>query len=92
MLTVTPSPSDTNHSLRMIVGNGLRPDVWKVFVERFKIPLVLELYGSTEGNANIGTTHFRLDIDYYKNHLTEEADIRELRTYLILILSCTPFQ
>lgn len=39
----------------MVIGNGMRPDIWRAFVERFKIPTVLELYGSTEGNANICT-------------------------------------
>lgn len=53
LLAVPPSKYDTSHSLRMVVGNGLRPDVWKLFIERFNIPKVIELYGSTEGNANI---------------------------------------
>lgn len=35
-------------------GNGLRPQIWKQFVERFNIPQIGELYGSTEGNANVG--------------------------------------
>lgn len=38
----------------MIFGNGLRPQIWTEFVERFKIPKVAEFYGATEGNANIG--------------------------------------
>ncbi|XP_054754096.2 long-chain fatty acid transport protein 2-like [Lytechinus pictus] len=32
------------------VGNGLRPDVWREFKERFKIAPILEFYASTEGN------------------------------------------
>ncbi|XP_065226308.1 long-chain fatty acid transport protein 4-like isoform X1 [Planococcus citri] len=53
LLAVPPSQNDVNHSLRMVIGNGMRPDVWREFVHRFRIPTVLELYGSTEGNANI---------------------------------------
>jgi fatty-acyl-CoA synthase len=41
------------HSLRCIVGNGLRPDVWAKFVERFNIPNVVEFYGATEGNISL---------------------------------------
>lgn len=54
VLAVPPKPSDTEHKLRMIFGNGLRPQIWSEFVERFKILKVAEFYGATEGNANIG--------------------------------------
>lgn len=33
----------------MAFGNGLRPDVWAEFKERFGIPTVAEFYASTEG-------------------------------------------
>lgn len=59
-ILATPSSSaDTNHSLRVIFGNGLRPQIWPQFVNRFKIPQVAEFYGATEGNANIGKTKIR---------------------------------
>jgi len=41
------------HSIRCIVGNGLRPEVWPEFVERFNIPKVVEFYGATEGNISL---------------------------------------
>ena len=48
----TPSiPEERDHRLRVAVGNGLRPDIWNDFTERFNIPLMREFYGSTEGNA-----------------------------------------
>lgn len=53
MLAVPAKPSDTDHNLRMIYGNGLRPQIWTEFVDRFKIKKVAEFYGATEGNANI---------------------------------------
>lgn len=53
VLAVPPKASDTQHSVRMIFGNGLRPQIWSEFVERFKIKKVAEFYGATEGNANI---------------------------------------
>ncbi|WEW59687.1 long-chain fatty acid transporter fat1 [Emydomyces testavorans] len=40
---------DKKHNVRMAYGNGLRPDVWNRFKERFGIETVAELYGATEG-------------------------------------------
>lgn len=54
LLSTPPKPEDKSHKLRVIFGNGLRPQIWKEFVERFNIPRVAEFYGATEGNANIG--------------------------------------
>lgn len=51
------NPNETKHNLRMVCGNGLRPDVWQEFQSRFKIPQVLEWYGASEGNAPL----FNLD-------------------------------
>jgi len=39
------------HHLRVATGNGLRPDIWGRFQERFRVPLIREFYGATEGNA-----------------------------------------
>lgn len=56
-ILATPSnPADTNHNVRVIFGNGLRPQIWPQFINRFKVPHVSEFYGATEGNANIGKT------------------------------------
>lgn len=44
------SPEDRAHSVRCVVGNGLRPDIWAKFQERFGIRDVREFYGATEGN------------------------------------------
>ena len=38
------------HKLRVGIGNGLRSDIWQQFVDRFSVPKLLEIYGSTEGN------------------------------------------
>uniref|UniRef100_A0A146LH94 Very long-chain fatty acid transport protein n=1 Tax=Lygus hesperus TaxID=30085 RepID=A0A146LH94_LYGHE len=53
MLAVAPKPTDTEHNLKFMIGNGLRPAIWGAFVRRFEIPCVTEVYGATEGNVNI---------------------------------------
>lgn len=40
---------DRNNSVRVALGNGLRPDVWNRFKERFGIETIAEFYASTEG-------------------------------------------
>jgi fatty-acyl-CoA synthase len=53
-LVNTPhQPIETEHSLRMACGNGLRPEVWVPFQSRFRIPRILEYYASTEGNFSL---------------------------------------
>jgi fatty-acyl-CoA synthase len=44
-------PQERRHRLRLCCGNGLRPDVWPAFKERFRIPHIREFYAATEGNA-----------------------------------------
>ncbi|XP_076056825.1 long-chain fatty acid transport protein 4-like isoform X2 [Oratosquilla oratoria] len=53
LLNTPAKPEDTQHKLRLMFGNGLRPQIWEQFANRFKIPKISEFYGSTEGNANI---------------------------------------
>ena len=53
-LVNTPQQAnETGHSLRIACGNGLRPEVWVPFQNRFKIPRILEYYASTEGNFSL---------------------------------------
>ncbi|MBI1198343.1 MAG: long-chain-acyl-CoA synthetase [Phenylobacterium sp.] len=48
-----PGPDETAHKIRLAFGNGLRPDIWPVMKQRFRIPDILEFYGSTEGNVSL---------------------------------------
>jgi fatty-acyl-CoA synthase len=48
-----PHPKERRHHLRLAFGNGLRPDVWAEFQDRFGVPEILEFYGSTEGNVSM---------------------------------------
>ncbi|WP_449284876.1 long-chain-acyl-CoA synthetase [Marinobacter sp. PE14] len=56
LLNQPPSEQDRNHSLTKMIGNGLRPSIWKEFKQRFGIETVAELYASSEGN--IGFSNF----------------------------------
>ncbi|MCB9627854.1 MAG: long-chain-acyl-CoA synthetase [Sandaracinaceae bacterium] len=48
-LVNTPEhPDEVGNTLRVAVGNGLRPDVWGPFQERFGITDVREFYAATE--------------------------------------------
>jgi fatty-acyl-CoA synthase len=53
LVNQTPQPAESRHRVRLAFGNGLRPDVWEKMEARFKIPMILEFYGSTEGNVSI---------------------------------------
>ena len=44
-------PNDRDNQIHTIVGNGLRPSIWKDFKQRFGIERVVELYASSEGNV-----------------------------------------
>jgi len=46
-------PRERGHRVRLCCGNGLRPDVWNRFKDRFQIPRILEFYAATEGNFSL---------------------------------------
>jgi fatty-acyl-CoA synthase len=50
LLNQPPNRRDGEHRLRFAIGNGLRPDIWEAFRDRFRIPQIVEFYGATEGN------------------------------------------
>jgi citronellyl-CoA synthetase len=41
---------EKDNTLTKMIGNGMRPDIWKDFQERFGISHIMEFYGSSEGN------------------------------------------
>jgi citronellyl-CoA synthetase len=47
---------DLQNNVRAMVGNGLRPSIWKDFKTRFGVSKVLELYASSEGNIAFTNT------------------------------------
>lgn len=53
LLNTPPGPEEGVHTIRCAVGNGLRPEIWDRFKERFKIPRIIEYYGATESNVSL---------------------------------------
>jgi fatty-acyl-CoA synthase len=52
LLNSPAHPKERAHRIRTGFGNGLRPEVWQAFLDRFNIPHLCEFYGSTEGNVS----------------------------------------
>ena len=44
-----PCEEEKNNPLRAMVGNGLRPDLWDCFRDRFGVERICEIYGASEG-------------------------------------------
>jgi fatty-acyl-CoA synthase len=51
LLNQPPRPTDRAHNVRLIAGNGLRPEIWDEFTARFGIERVCEFYAASEGNT-----------------------------------------
>jgi fatty-acyl-CoA synthase len=51
LLNQPPKPTDRKHKVRVIAGNGLRPEIWEEFTTRFGIARVCEFYAASEGTT-----------------------------------------
>lgn len=51
LLKVPKDDLDGVHTVRVAVGNGLRPDIWEEYRTRFRIPWIAEFFGATEGTT-----------------------------------------
>lgn len=60
LLAAPPSPDDRDHTLRVMSGAGLKPDVWAAFAARFGVDDVIEGLGSTEANYGITNADNRI--------------------------------
>ncbi|MEE4281534.1 MAG: AMP-binding protein, partial [Pseudomonadales bacterium] len=45
-------PDDHKNPIRVMMGNGLRPDIWMSFKKRYGINRITEFYGASEGNVS----------------------------------------
>lgn len=53
LLTEPERPDDREHTLRMMIGTGLAPEMWEQWVSRFGPMDIYEGWGSTEANASL---------------------------------------
>ncbi|KAF2839736.1 acetyl-CoA synthetase-like protein [Patellaria atrata CBS 101060] len=53
LLAAPLTPKDRQHRVKMMFGNGLRPDVWEKFSERFGVEYICEFFNSTEGMPSL---------------------------------------
>lgn len=60
LMNQPPKKDDCDNPIKKMVGNGLRPDIWKSFKNRFCIPYIYELYGAAEGSS-VFTNFFNVD-------------------------------
>ncbi len=51
LLNQPPKGTDRAHRVRVICGNGLRPEIWDEFTRRFGIKRICEFYAASEGNT-----------------------------------------
>jgi fatty-acyl-CoA synthase len=51
LLAAPMGPAERSHRIRIAIGNGLSPEAWRPFVDRFGPLRILEFYASTEGNV-----------------------------------------
>ncbi|MBK9327829.1 MAG: long-chain-acyl-CoA synthetase [Sphingobacteriales bacterium] len=50
LLNAPVHPLEKHNTLTRMIGNGLRPEIWKTFKNRFEIEQICEFYASSEGN------------------------------------------
>jgi citronellyl-CoA synthetase len=72
---------EQDNPIKTMLGNGLRPDVWDQFRQRFKVNRITEIYGASEGNVTfinllnkdrtIGTSDANLILAKYDVDLDE---------------------
>ena len=77
LLNQAPDSEDRNHNVYKICGNGLRPEIWKEFKERFGIRSVYEHYGATEIRAmfcNYFNRDYTIGINFHP-HVLVKYDI-----------------
>ena len=93
LLNSPARPDDHINPLRSAMGNGLRPDVWHEFKNRFGFRRIAEFYGASEGNVafvnmlnkdcTVGTTSVPVALvryDVEADEIARDAQGRLIRT------------
>ena len=77
ILNQPPSDLEKNHTLKKMLGLGLRKDIWLRFKERFQIEHIFEYYSSTEGYGpiiNVDEVPGMIGRNIAENHALVKAD------------------
>lgn len=90
LMNQPPKSGDSNNPLNKIIGNGLRPDIWKDFKQRFGISKVFEIYGAAESNLyfvnmlNLDCTMGTCKLSYaiVKYYIGEDEPIRDEKGFM----------
>ena len=82
-----PVDEEKDNPITKMVGNGLRPDLWGCFRNRFSVDRICEIYGASEGNGffmnllnkdqTIGMTNNKIELleyDIGENKLKIDID------------------
>ncbi len=98
LLNTPRQPDDYRNPLGTMMGNGLRPDVWHEFKERFGVRRVSEFYGSSEGNVGfvnflnkdctVGST--TLPVALVKYDVDADEIVRDSRGHCIKVAAGEP--
>ena len=85
------SEEEKDNPISSMVGNGLRPDLWDCFRNRFNVERIIEIYGASEGNAlfmnllnkdeTIGMTNARVALFEYD--VAEDKLVRDTESKFI---------
>lgn len=73
------------HKVRAMIGNGLRPQIWTKFTDKFGIKEIFEFYGATEGNSNLGKSVYLSYI--FKVFSSDECCMHAVSVYILWFLS-----
>ncbi len=91
LLNAPEKSTDSQHNVRVCVGNGLRPDIWMQFKKRFNIDHINEFYGASECNL-VFTNAFNLDktagfcplsYNIVKYDIEEDEPLRDAKGFMI---------
>ena len=90
LMNQPPRADDRDNPLTKIIGNGLRPDIWHDFKNRFGISKVYEIYGAAESNLyfvnllNLDCTVGRCALPYaiVEYDVDEDTAIKDKNGYM----------
>jgi acyl-CoA synthetase (AMP-forming)/AMP-acid ligase II len=90
LMNQPPQSNDHDNPLDKIIGNGLRPDIWQDFKNRFGIDKVYEIYGAAESNLyfvnllNLDCTVGRCRLPYaiVKYDVDEDTAVRDKNGFM----------